>query len=68
MPAWTEMLDDGAMGREEALGLARRLNPLQASLALARGVVGVLGASIERPVLAMFPSGKKLALGGSITL
>ena len=68
MPAWTEMLGDGAMGREEALGVARRLKPLHASLALARGVVGVLGAMIERPVLAMFHSGKKLALGGSITL
>src|SRR5262245_26943634 len=54
------------MGGEETLGLPRGLEPLQTSLALARGLVGVLGAIIKIPMLAMFHPWQDLALGGSV--
>jgi hypothetical protein len=68
MPTRTEMLGDGAIGREKPLGVPRGLEPLQASLPLAGGLVGVLGAVVEIPVLAMFDPRQDLALGGSVTL
>ena len=63
-----EVLRNRTIGGEEALGLARRLEPLHAPLPLTGGLMGVLGAVIEIPVLAMFHPGENLALGGSVTL
>ena len=62
------MLRNGPMGGEETLGLPRGLEPLHTSLALARGLVGVLGAIIKIPMLAMFHPWQDLALGGSVAL
>jgi hypothetical protein len=48
--------------------MARRLKPLHAPLLLAGGLVRILRAIIEIPVLAMFYPGENLALGDSATL
>ena len=61
------MLGDRARGGEEPLSLARGLEPLPASLALAGGVVRVLGTVIQIPVLEMFHTRKSLSLGGPVT-
>ena len=54
MPARTEVLGDGPIGGEESLGMTRGLESLHAPLALPRGLVGVLSAVIEIPVLEMW--------------
>jgi len=66
MPARTEVLQDGAIGREEALGLGWGLETLHAPLSLTGRLVGVLRSIIEIAVLAMFHSWENLALGGSV--
>ena len=48
-----KVLGDRAIGREEALGVTRGLESLQAPFALAGGLVRVFGAIIEVPVLAV---------------
>ena len=68
MSAWTKMSGDKAIGREEALGVAGRLKALQVSLALPGGLVGVLGAIIEIPMLPMFHPWENFTLGGSVAL
>jgi hypothetical protein len=66
MPARAEVLGDGTVGGEELLGVPWRFEPLHAPLALTRGLVGVLGAVIEIPMLAVFYSQEHLPLGGPI--
>ena len=68
MPARAEMLDNRAVGREEPLGMARGFEPLHVSLSLTGGLMRILHAIIEIPVLAMFHPWKNLALGGSVAL
>ena len=62
------MLGDGAIGREELLGVPRGFKPLHASLPLAGRLMRVLGAVIEIPMLAMFHPWQNLALSGSLAL
>jgi hypothetical protein len=66
MSAWTEMLGDRTIGREETLGLAWGLEALHTLLPLAGGLVRVLRPVIQIPMLAMFHPRKDLALGGSV--
>jgi hypothetical protein len=54
MPVRTEMLGDGTVSREKTLSVARRFEPLHASLPLACRLMRVLGAIIEIPMLAVF--------------
>lgn len=68
MPTRAEMLGDGIIGREEALGLAGGLEPLHASLPLAGRLVGVLRPIVKIPVLAMFHSWEDLSLSSSVAL
>src|SRR2546426_217702 len=68
MPAEPEVLRDGTTSGKESLGVTRGLESLHAPLALTGGLVGVLCAVIEIPVLAMFHSRKNLLLGGSVAL
>src|SRR5262249_24719105 len=68
MPARTEVLCDGTLGREETQGVARGLEPLHTPLPLAGRLVRVLGASMQIRVSAMFHPGKNPPLGGSIAL
>ena len=58
MPSRTEVLGDGAIGGEEALGMARGLEALHAPLPLAGRLMGVLRTVVEIAVLAMFHTGQ----------
>ena len=62
-----EVLGDGAIGREKALGVTRGFKPLHTLFPLAGRLVRVFCAAVEIPVLPMFHPWKNLALGGSIT-
>ena len=66
MPARTEVLCDRAIGREKPLSVAGGLKPLHTALTLSGGLVRVLCAIIEIPMLAMFHSREELALGRSV--
>ena len=68
MPARTEMLGDRAISGKESLGVCGGLEPVQVALSLASRLMRILCAVVEIPVLAMFHSGKKLALGRTIAL
>ena len=63
-----EVLRDGTLGREEALGVARGLEPLHVPLPLTGGLVGVLRAIVQIPMLAMFYPWKNLAFGRGVAL
>ena len=62
MPPRSEVLGDGTIGGEEALGVARRLEALHPPLPLAGGLVGVLGAVVEIAVLAVLHTRQELVL------
>src|SRR5262245_12039250 len=62
------MLGDGTVSREETLGLSRRFEPLHVSFALTGGLMRVLGAVVEVPMLAMFHPGENVALSSSVAL
>ena len=68
MAVWAEVLGDRTIGGNEPLGLAGRLKPLPAPLALTCWMVRVLRSIIEIPVLAMFDSWKTFSLGSSVAL
>src|SRR5262245_36674072 len=61
-----EVLGNRSIRGEELLGMTRRFEPLHAALALARRLMGVLGAVIEIAVLTMFHTGQYLPLGGAV--
>jgi hypothetical protein len=54
MPAEPEVLSDGAVSGEELLGVTRRLEPLHVPLPLTGGLMRILGAVVQIPMLAMF--------------
>jgi hypothetical protein len=62
MTTWAEVLHNGTIGGEELLGMTRGLQPLHASLPLARRLVGVLRPVMEIAVLAMVHPWKTLSL------
>jgi hypothetical protein len=62
VPSRVEVLGDGPVGGEEALRVSRRLEALQAPLPLAGRLVGVFGAIVQVPVLAMFHTREALSL------
>ncbi len=68
MPVRTEVSGNGAIGGEELLGLPRGLEPLHASLALTRGLVGNLRTIVQIPMLSMFYTREDLSLGGPVAL
>jgi len=68
MSAWTEMLGDRTIGGKESLRLTRRFESLHPPLTLARGLMRVLCAIVQIPVLAMFYIREELALCGSVAL
>jgi hypothetical protein len=61
-----EVLGNGPIGREEALGVARGLESRQAPFALAGGLVRVCGPILEGPVLSVLHAREYLPLGGPI--
>jgi hypothetical protein len=68
MAARPEVLRDGAIGGEKALGLPGRLEALHVALPLPCGPMRVLGAVVEIAALAMLDAGQDRLLGGAITL
>jgi hypothetical protein len=54
MASWAEVRREGTVGREKALGLSWRLEPLHPSFPLTRGLVGVFHPVIEVAVLPMW--------------
>ena len=68
MASRSEVLSDRTIRGEKPLGVPWRLKPLHASLPLARRVVGIFRAVIQRAALAMFHPGQDLALRGAIAL
>jgi hypothetical protein len=67
MTTWSEVLDYRTIRGEEALRVPWRLEPLHAPFPLAGGLMGVLRAVIQIPMLPMFHVWQDLQLGGSIT-
>ena len=67
MPAWTKVLPDWTTRGKKALGVTSAFEAAQRILPLARGLVGILGAGVQKAGLAMFHTGQHLPLGGSIT-
>jgi hypothetical protein len=65
MPTRPEMLSDGTLDREKALGVAGRFEASQMSLSLAGGLMGVLRAIVEISMLTMYHSREELAFGSS---
>jgi hypothetical protein len=63
-----EVLRDGTIGGEEALGMPGGLEPLHAPLPLAGGLVAVFGAIVEIAMLAMFHPRQEFPLGGLVTV
>jgi hypothetical protein len=67
MAVRAEVLREGIIGRGATLGVARGFTPLPTPLPLTGGVVRVLGAILQIPVLAVLHAREKLSLGSSIT-
>lgn len=68
MPPRTEMLRDSVIGREKALGVSWRFEPLHALLPLPGGLMRVLGAVVKIAMLTMFYTWQDLALSRSVPL
>jgi hypothetical protein len=68
MPSQAEVLCDGAIRGQKALGMPGGFEPLHPPLALAGGVMRVLGAVVQIPVLPMFHPRQEFPLGGLIAL
>jgi hypothetical protein len=68
MPSWAEVLGNGAIRRQKALGMARRCEPLHTTLALACRTMRVLAPVIEVAALTVFDPRQYLALGCAITV
>src|SRR5215510_7504970 len=66
MPSRAEVLGDGTIRRQKALGMTGGFEPLHAPLALTRGAMEVLTPVVEITALAMFHSRENLAFGGTV--
>jgi hypothetical protein len=62
MPVRAEVLGDGTIGRQELLGVSRRLKPLHAPLPLAGGLMGVFRTVVQIAVLPMLDTGQEFPL------
>ena len=66
MPGWPAVLADGTMGRQEALGVADRLEALHLAFAPSGRLMRILGPVVEVLALAVLDPGQDLALGRAI--
>jgi hypothetical protein len=66
MTTGAEVMGDGPRGRQKALRVARSLAALPVACALPRGLVGILRAVVQVPVLAVLHSRQYLLLRGTI--
>src|SRR5215471_3644611 len=67
MPSGSEVLGNGAIRGQKALGMTRRFKSLHAILTLPRGPMRVFAAVIEIAALAVLHARENLALGCAIT-
>src|SRR5918911_2062207 len=67
MASWTEMLADWAEGRQEALGMTRRLEAAHRAFTLTGWLVRVLRAIVEPPVATMLHAWHHFLLGCLVT-
>lgn len=63
---WAEVLGDGTMRREKALGVSWGLEPLHAPFPLPGGLMGVFGPIVQIAVLAVFHARQYFPLGRTI--
>src|SRR5215471_15633675 len=68
MPARAEVLRNRTIGCEETLSVAGGLKPLHMPLPLTCGLVRVLRAIIQIPMLPVFHTREEISLGGAIAL
>ena len=68
MPAWPEVVGNGAVSREETLRMPGGCAPLHVVLALPRRTMGVLTPVVEIATLAVCDPGQDLTLGRALTL
>jgi hypothetical protein len=68
MPSRAAVLGDGTIGGEESLRVPGDLNPLQAPLALAGGLVRVLGTIVHIAALPVLHPGQGFPLRGARAL
>ena len=68
MTSRSEVLGDGVIRGQKALGMPCRCKPLHATLPLARWPMRVLTPIIERAALTMFDPGQDLPLGRAVAL
>ena len=68
MPLGSEVLGDGAIRREKALGMTGGFEPLHATLPLTRWAMRVLTPIIEGATLPVFHPWEYLAFGGPVAL
>ena len=66
MPPGSEVLGNGSICREKALGVPRRFESLHAMLPLPRGPMGVLTPMIEVATLPVFHPWQDLAFRGTV--
>jgi hypothetical protein len=66
MPSRAEVLGDGSICRQKALGVTRGLEPLHASLTLTGRPMRILTPVVEIPTLPMLDAGQHLALRRSV--
>src|SRR5262245_12870261 len=68
MPSGAEVLGNGTIRGQKALGMTCRLKPLHAIFALPRRPVRILTAVVQITTLAVFDAGQDLALGRAVAL
>src|SRR5215813_13901316 len=68
MPSRSEVLGNGSIRRQKALGMTRRFKPLHAMFSLTCGAMRVLTAVVEIATLAVFDPGEDLALRRAVAL
>ena len=68
MPARSEVLGNGSIRRQKALGMTRRLKPLHTILTLTRGTMGVLTPVVQIAALAVLDPRQDLPFGRAVAL
>src|SRR5713101_245649 len=68
MPSWSEVLGNRSICRQKTLGMARRFEPLHATLPLARRPMRILTPVVEIVTLAMFHPWQYLPLRCTVAL
>src|SRR3989442_6999071 len=68
MPSGAEVVGNGTIRGQKALGMPRRLQPLHATLPLTRGPMGILTPVVQIATLAVFDPVQNLPFGRAVAL